>query len=71
MQINYRVDRTEITNYLKRNENQRLFIPQPPEQKKSNSLRKMFDLKYANQRQIINYDLHDSLYEIKNITKSF
>lgn len=24
MQINYRVDRTEITNYLKRNENQTL-----------------------------------------------
>lgn len=48
----------------------RLFIPQPPEQNKSSSLREMFDLKYANQRKTTNNDLNDSLYEVKKITKS-
>lgn len=61
MQIYYEVN----TNHLKRNENQRPFIPPLPGQKKSGILRKMSDFKCDYQRKTINKGVHDSFCEIK------
>lgn len=67
LQIYYGVN----TNYLKRNENQRPFIPQLLGQKKSGTLRKMSDFKYDYQRKTINKGVYDSFCEIKKyITRS-